>query len=159
MGNNRTDRKTDRKPRIVRTRRSTDRTQASGFRRAAAVLVSAGVLVCAPGIAQAVFKGTATGQVSASTLSLVEPIDADITIVCDSGKKLSITVNSYGSVPGATSLKYTVTGPDVPAFTPGASYTLHPAAKGRWTAQIRGVRTIPGAAPWTGVPYSRTADC
>jgi hypothetical protein len=159
VGNNRTDPKTDRKPRIVRTRRSTDRTQASGFRRATAVLVSAGVLVCAPGIAQAVFKGTATGQVSASTLSLVEPVGANITIVCDAGKKLSITVNSYGSVPGATSLKYTVTGPSGPTFDPGATYTLHPAAQGRWTAKIWGERAIPGAQPWTGVPYSRTADC
>lgn len=129
--------------------------------RFAAVLLLAAALVCTPGIAQALFTVTANGQVTASTLALAQPVGASITITCSTGRKLSATVNSYGTVSGATSIEFVMvppTGPEIPVTDP--TYDLHPAARGTWTAQVRGVRTFNGDNKWVGAPSpAQTATC
>ena len=125
------------------------------------VLVLAAALVCTPGIAQALFTVTAKGQVTASTLALAQPVGANITITCGNGRKLSVTVNSYGTVPGATSIELVLvppTGPEIPVA--GPTYDLHPAERGTWTAQVRGLRTFNGDNTWVGAPSpAQTAAC
>ncbi|WP_284764443.1 hypothetical protein [Arthrobacter sp. efr-133-R2A-63] len=151
----------DRKPPTLRRSRSTadaGRTPASG--RVAAVLAAAAVLVLAPGIAQAAFTGTATGSTSVGTMSMPAPTGASVVAVCPSGRKLSITVVSYGYVPRATGYDFTVTDPsgnNVP--TSGASYSQHPAAAGTWTYQIHGLYTVSASNVWIGQPFTGTVVC
>jgi hypothetical protein len=130
------------------------------FRRVAAVAVTAAVLVFSPGIAQAVFTASVTGQVSASTFSMAAPVGAAVTASCPSGRKLNITVTSYGTVPRATSYEFTVSDPDgTPVPTTGGTYADHPAAKGTWTYRIRGLYTVTATNVWKGQPFEGTIDC
>lgn len=145
----------------MRTSRRTATMRPARVLRFVAVPALAAALVCTPGIAQALFTVTAKGTVSASTLALAQPVGSSITITCDSGRKLSATVNSYGTVPGATIIELVVlppSGPEIPVS--GPTYQLHPAARGIWTAQVRGVRTFNGNNTWVGAPSpEQTATC
>ncbi len=145
----------------MRTSRPATTMRPARVLRFAAVLLLAAALVCTPGIAQALFTVTAKGQVTASTLALSQPVGASITITCGTGRKLSATVNSYGTVPGATSIEFVMVPPTGPeTLVTGATYDLHPAARGTWTAQVRGVRTFNGNNTWVGAPSpAQTVIC
>ncbi|WP_442543662.1 hypothetical protein ACSBOX_17845 [Arthrobacter sp. KN11-1C] len=134
------------------------RTPASG--RVAAVLAAAAILVFAPGIAQAAFKGTATASTSVGTLSLPVPTGASVTASCPSGRKLSITVVSYGTVPRATGYDFILTDPNgVNVPTTGGTYSEHPAASGTWTYQIHGLYQASPGNVWIGQPFTGTVTC
>ncbi|MBN3499326.1 hypothetical protein [Arthrobacter pascens] len=132
-----------------------------GFRRAAVVMLTAGLLMSAPGIAQAVFTSRVVGEVAASTLSLAAPVGADVTASCTSTpRRLSVVVNNFGTVPRATSLELTVTDPtNVVVHTGGAAYTRNGAAKGTWKIQIKGLYTVNATNIWRGLPYERLVEC
>jgi hypothetical protein len=128
------------------------------LRLLATVLIAA-ALVCTPGIAQALFTATAKGQVTASTLTLVQPVGANITASCNN-RLLIIYPSNNGTVPRATSYEFTVTNPSgttVP--TPSGYYFTSAAAKGTWTAQIRGIYTVNAGNIWRGDPYTETVTC
>jgi hypothetical protein len=145
----------------VRTRGGTAVMRPERVLRLAAVPVLAAALVCTPGIAQALFTVTAKGTVTTSTLALGQPAGESITITCGNGKKLSVSVNSYGTVPGATSMELLVLPPSGPEIrVTGTTYELHPAATGLWKAQVRGLRTFNGNNTWIGAPSpAQTATC
>ena len=132
-----------------------------GFRRAAVVMLTAGLLMSAPGIAQAMFTSRAVGAVAASTLTLAAPVGADVTATCTANpRRLSVVVNSFGAVPRATSLEFTVTDPtNVVVHTGGAAYTRNGAAKGTWKIQIRGLYTVNATNVWRGLPYEKLVEC
>jgi hypothetical protein len=127
--------------------------------RVAAVLAAAAVLVFAPGIAQASFTGTATGSVSAATLTLPAPTGASVTASCVA-RSLSIVVTSYGTVPRATSYDFTVANPGGTNMqTSNGTYVKSQAAKGTWTYQIHGLYTVSPSNVWTGQPFQGTVAC
>jgi hypothetical protein len=66
----------------VRNRPRPDRTRQSWLARAAAVLVTAAVLMTGPGIAQAAFTTRTGAQLSASTLNLSTLTEASVTVTC-----------------------------------------------------------------------------
>lgn len=148
----------------MRTRRPAAAPHPSRAMRHVAALATAAVLVGIPGIAQAVFTSSAKGQVSASTLTLAQPAGAAITATCTDSllfdNILRISVTSYGTVSGATSLNFTVRRPGgAYVTTSGGTYNQNWAANGTWTAEIRGVYDVPGYPDWTGVPFTRQVDC
>lgn len=144
-----------------RSHSSPDVTAASAFRRAAVIMLTAGLLVSAPGIAQAVFSSQAVGQVAASTLTLVAPVGADVTATCTTRpRKLSVVVNSFGTVPRATSMEFTVTGPtNVVVHTGGTTFTHNNPAAGTWKIHIKGIYTVNANNVWRGLPYERLVEC
>lgn len=144
-----------------RSQSNPDVTAASGFRRAAVVMLTAGLLVSAPGIAQAMFTSRAVGAVAASTLTLAAPVGADVTAICTSTlRRLSVVVNSFGTVPRATSMEFSVTDPkNAVVHTGGAAYTHNGPAQGTWKIHIRGVYTVNANNVWRGLPYERFVEC
>ncbi|MDQ0032173.1 hypothetical protein [Arthrobacter bambusae] len=144
-----------------RTRSTADvaKTPASG--RVAAILAAAAILVFAPGIAQAAFNGSDNAQMNVGTLNLPAPTGASVTATCTSpGPVLLITVTSYGNVPRATSYEFTVLDPNGTAVPAAAgTYTTSPAAKGKWTYQIRGLYTVSSTNVWKGQPFQGTVRC
>ena len=144
-----------------RSQSNPDVTSTSGFRRAAVALLTAGLLISAPGVAQAVFTGRATGAVAASTLTLAQPVGADVTATCTiAPRRLSVVVNSFGTVPRATSLEFTVTDPrNAVVHTGGTSYTHNGPVKGMWKVQIRGLYTVNANNVWRGLPYEKLVEC
>ncbi|MBT8159626.1 MULTISPECIES: hypothetical protein [Arthrobacter] len=129
--------------------------------RAAAVVAAAAVLVSAPGIAQAMFTGTDTASLAASTMSLAAPTGTAVVAACPAGRILSIVVADHGTVPRATSYDFVLTDPtgaNVP--TSGWTYTAaHPALKGTWTYQIHGLYQAAPGNTWIGAPYTGTVTC
>ena len=118
------------------------------------------LLVSAPAIAQAAFSSKASGQVAASTLILAAPVNASVTATCGNGRSLDVTVNSYGTVPRATSYQFILLDPGGTAVqTTNGSYSAHPAARGTWTYQVRGNYTAAPGNVWTGIPYQGTVTC
>jgi hypothetical protein len=129
-------------------------------RRAICATYLALLLVGAPGIAQGAFSGVTSGQVTASTLTLAQPAGASVTATCGTGRRLNVTVNSYGTVPGATSYEFILLDPTGAAVaTSGGTYSAAPAAKGTWTYQVRGNHTAAPGNVWTGTPYQGTVTC
>jgi hypothetical protein len=148
----------------VRTRPTASAPHPPRALRYTAVLATAAVLASAPGIAQAVFTSSATGQTSVSTLTLAKPTGAAITATCNNslfqGNRLRISVTSYGTVPGATSLQFIVKNPSgAPVTTSGGTYNQNRAAGGIWTAEIRGVYDVPGYPDWTGASFTKEVEC
>ncbi|MFJ5698427.1 hypothetical protein [Arthrobacter sp. NPDC093139] len=136
-------------------------TATSGFLRAAVAMLTAGLLISAPGVAQAVFTGRVAGAVAASTLTLAAPIGANVTATCTPAPRtLSVVVISFGTVPRATSLELTVTDPrNVVVHTGGTAYTHSGAAKGTWKIHIRGLYTANATNVWRGLPYEKLVEC
>jgi hypothetical protein len=66
----------------VRNRPSLHRARQPWLARTVAVLVTVGVLMTGPGIAQAAFTAKTGGQVSASTLNLSTLTNASVTVTC-----------------------------------------------------------------------------
>jgi hypothetical protein len=129
-------------------------------RRAICATSLALLLVGATGIAQAAFSGLTSGQVTASTLALVEPVGANVTATCSTGRRLNVAVNSYGYVPRATSYEFILLDPSGAAVTTsGGTYSAGPATKGTWTYRIRGNYTAAPGNVWTGTPHQGTVIC
>lgn len=124
-------------------------------------MLTAGLLISAPGIAQAMFTSVAVGAVSASTLTLAAPVGADVTATCTTApRRLIVVVNSFGTVPRATSLEFTVTDPrNAVVHTGGTAYTHNGPAKGVWKIQIRGLYTANATNVWRGLPYEKLVEC
>jgi hypothetical protein len=145
---------------VSNSRQPADTKYVSRVWRAISVTGMAMLLVGAPAIAEAAFTGKTSGQITASTLTLAAPTGASVTAVCGSGRSLDVTVNSYGSVPRATSYEFILLSPSGSAVqTTGGIYSAHPAAKGTWTYQILGNYTAAPGNIWTGTPYQGTVTC
>ena len=124
-------------------------------------MLTAGLLMSAPAIAQAVFTSRVAGEVAASTLTLAAPVGADVTATCTTKpRKLSVAVNSFGTVPLATSMEFTVTDPtSVVVHIGGTTFTQNNPAAGMWKIQIRGLYTVNATNIWRGLPYERLVEC
>jgi hypothetical protein len=145
---------------VSSSRQPADTKNVSRAWRAVCVTGMAMLLVSAPAIAQAAFSSKASGQVTASTLVLAAPTNASVTATCATGRALDVTVNSYGTVPRATSYQFILLDPSGAAVqTTNGSYSAHPAAKGTWTYQVRGNYTAAPGNVWTGTPYQGTVTC
>lgn len=146
---------------MPRSRQPSDTKTVSLARRRAAGAAAAAILLSgAPGIAEAAFSRTASGQVTASSLALTVPVSASVSAVCGNGRALAVSVANYGSVPGATAYEFILLNPSgVPVQTTAGSYSAHPAAKGTWTYQVRGIYTAGPGNVWTGTPYQGTVTC
>ncbi|MFP3462386.1 hypothetical protein R5O87_16215 [Arthrobacter globiformis] len=145
---------------MPRKRPPADTKHVSRVWRAVSVTGMAMMLASAPAIAQATFTGKTSGQVTASSLTLAAPVGASVTAACGNGRALDVTVNSYGTVPRATSYQFILLDPNGTAVqTTGGSYSAHPAARGTWTYQVRGNYTAAPGNVWTGTPYQGTVTC
>ena len=132
----------------------------SRARRAVCATGMAMLLAGAPAIAQAAFSSKASGRLTASTLVLAAPVGASVTATCGSGRSLDVTVNSYGTVPRATSYQFILLDPSGAAVqTTNGTDSARPAAKGTWTYEVRGNYTAAPGNVWTGVPYQGTVTC
>ncbi|WP_155854476.1 hypothetical protein [Arthrobacter sp. MA-N2] len=143
-----------------RSRSTADAGRTPALGRLAAVLAAAAVLIFAPGIAQAAFKSSTGGQTSVGTMAMAAPTGASVTASC-SGRTLIIYVNSYGTVPRATSYEFTVADPNGTAVTPysGTFYYQLSAPTGTWAYQIRGLYQVSASNIWKGQPYKGTVTC
>ncbi|MFE4543012.1 hypothetical protein [Arthrobacter sp. NPDC056727] len=142
------------------TRQPADTKNVCRIRRAVCATAVAMLLAGGPAIAQAAFSGKASGQLTASTLVLALPVGASVTATCGSGRSLDVTLNSYGTVPRATSYQFILLDPSGAAVqTTNGTYSAHPATKGTWTYQVRGNYAAAPGNVWTGTPYQGTVIC
>ena len=150
----------------MRTSGNTGPGRLSGFARSAAVLAAAAVLLLAPGAAHAGFTAGATGQMSAATFSLAQPVGTAATSSC-SGRDLTISFTSYGYVPRASAFRIEIfrdPADTAPQFVlDKAQNDLSPitvrvsGAKAPKAYTVRGLYPTAGGKTWIGQPFPGTS--
>lgn len=130
----------------------------------AAVLLA---MIAAPAAAVAIFTDGDRATPEFSAASILAPGSADVTIVCQNGGRVTVTVNSYSAATYANyheikiwnnsgNLEFTG---DL-SKTTGRTYTSGPGHVGNRTYEIRGSYKVPGTTnTWTGKALKGTLSC
>lgn len=135
---------------------------AQHLRSLLAGVLAAVLLACTPAVAQAAFRATSAGSLSAATYVIPAPASIGGTYSCDTTRPYGSTINvtSYGKVARATTYRLTLTAPDgttLSQTTTASTITLtKPSAvkNGTYTYELTAL-----VGTWTGTAYTGTYTC